>query len=111
MKSQEPINIEKVKSYFSSLPKATDLSIQKFEDELYNLNCMIFNYYDYLEFEPMNVDKELQKLDTVDITTAFAILTMVFREDHFINGAIKKRIKDGTLDRIIIRIQLLLNDN
>lgn len=111
MKSQEHINLEIVKPYFLSLPKVTELSIPKFQDELYNLNCMIYNYYDFLDYEPMNVDKEVQRLDAVDVTTALAILTMVFREDHFSNGAIYERIKDGTLDKIIARIQQILNDN
>lgn len=104
------INYEVTKNYFLSLLKAKELPIYKFCDELYKMNCMLSNYYDYLEYEPMDVDKEMQRIDTVDFVTAFAILTMVFREDYFCNGAIIRRVEDGTLDEIINKIKTLFNE-
>lgn len=98
-----------VKKYFQDLPLITESTVNKFQNDLHKMDCMIPHYYEYLIYTPMNVELEVQRIENVDLITAFAILTMVFREDHFINGIILKRVEDGTLDRIINRIKMLLD--
>ncbi len=105
----DDMDYEKLQGYFKDLPEAKELEINKFQKQLYELGCIIPHYNEYLIYTPMNVGFEVKRIETVDLITAFAILTMVFREDHFVEGMLGKRVEDGTLDRIIRRIKALLD--
>lgn len=57
-----------------------------------------------------NLDGKIALINKVDITTAFAILTLLQREDHFsCPGSIQLRIEDGSLNKVIDRIKFLLS--
>ena len=65
-----------------------------YEDELYRFlesnGMIVYNYGEYLK-SPFDVDFELNKLDSFDLETCCALITMIFREDHFNNGTFERR--------------------
>lgn len=68
-------------------------------DVLENINALIYNYPDWLDDQ--NVDKQLKKLDKADYNFACVLMTLVLREDYWINGAFDKRLKAGEVTPII----------
>ncbi len=67
------------------------------------------NYWDYMSSEPINCDIELERLPDADYDLCAALLTMLLREDHFSNGALRERYKAGQVDAILNRMIVLLN--
>ena len=67
------------------------------------------NYWDYMSTEPINCNIELQRLPTADYDLCAALLTMLLREDHFSNGALRVRYEAGQVDAILYRMITLLN--
>ena len=66
------------------------------------------NYWDYMSTEPINCDVELQRLREADYDLCAALLTMLLREDHFPNGALRERYEAGQIDAILHRMISLL---
>ena len=67
------------------------------------------NYWDYMSSEPINCNIELQRLPTADYDLCAALLTMLLREDHFSNGALRERYEAGQVDAILHRLIALLS--
>ena len=67
------------------------------------------NYWDYMSTEPINCDVELQRLPEADYNLCAALLTMLFREDHFSNGALRARYESGQVNAILHRMIALLS--
>ena len=78
-------------------------------DLLERLGDLKTNYYDYMTTEPINCDMELQRLSNADYDLCAALLTMLLREDHFSNGALRVRYEAGQVDAILYRMITLLN--
>lgn len=67
------------------------------------------NYYDYMITEPLNCDEELKRTETADYDLCCALLTMLFREDHFVQyGCFGERYKNGDVQKITDRMIYLL---
>ena len=66
------------------------------------------NYWDYMSSEPINCDIELERLPDADYDLCAALLTMLLREDHFSNGALRMRYEAGQVDAILSRMIELL---
>ena len=66
------------------------------------------NYWDYMSTEPINCDVELRRLSEADYDLCAALLTMLLREDHFSNGALRERYEAGQVDAILNRMIVLL---
>lgn len=66
------------------------------------------NYRDYAVTEPINCDKELERLDDGNYELCTALLTMLLREDHFSNGSFQRRCREGQVQPIINRMISLL---
>lgn len=62
------------------------------------------NYWDYMTTEPINCDKELERLPDADYELCTALLTMILREDHFSNGSLMTRYESGQVDAILKRM-------
>lgn len=62
------------------------------------------NYRDYMTTEPINCDKELERLSDADYELCTALLTMILREDHFSNGSLMVRYEAGQVDAILNRM-------
>ena len=85
-----------------------------YENDLYALIDLlggtVQNYGDYLNTHPINCDEELKVLDNADIFTCRVLLTMLLREDHFSNGSLLIRFKDGQINKILLRVKTLLGE-
>ena len=77
-------------------------------DLLERMGDLKTNYYDYMTTEPINCDMELQRLPDADYDLCAALLTMLLREDHFSNGALRMRYEAGQVDAILHRMIELL---
>ena len=67
------------------------------------------DYWDYMSTEPINCDVELERLPEADYDLCAALLTMLLREDHFSNGALRERYGTGQVDAILHRMIELLD--
>ena len=68
-----------------------------------------FSYGEYMTTEPIDCDEELKRTATADFELCCALLTMLFREDHFAQyGCFDKRYENGDVQKIIDRMIFLL---
>lgn len=68
-------------------------------------------YGDYMVTEPINCDEELKRVPTADYDLCCALMTMLFREDHFFGyGCFDRRCGNGDVQKIIDRMLTLLDD-
>ena len=73
--------------------------------EVFSKNdLLVQNYHNYLTTSPIEVKKELERLPNADLKLCYALMTMLFREDHFNNGVFERRIEDGSAASIVRRI-------
>ena len=68
---------------------------------------IIYNYTDYVEH---NVDKEIKRLPYADYHMCCCLLTLIFREDYYINGKFKERFESGQVCQILERMITTLNN-
>lgn len=80
-------------------------------DLLERLGDLKTNYYDYMATEPINCDVELRRLPDADYDLCTALLTMLLREDHFSNGALRERYEAGQVDAILRRMIFCLKSS
>ena len=71
-------------------------------------NLLKQNYGTYMTTHPINCDVELQRLQTADYDLCCALLTMLFREDHFCNGTFTERLRNGDIQRVVDKIISIL---
>lgn len=62
------------------------------------------DYGDYMTTEPINCDKELERLPEADYKLAADLLIMLLREDHFSNGSFRKRLDSGQVNAVLKRM-------
>jgi len=79
-------------------------------DQLENLDMIVYNYGSYLITEPINVDEELRRVFDADFDLCRALLTMLFREDHFDNGSFDTRVERGDVKLIVERMRDLIRE-
>lgn len=101
---------EKIELFKTDLPENTDT-----HDFFYKIfekaDAIRYNYGDYMVTSPINCDKELERLPDADYDLCCALMTMLFREDHFSDyGCFDRRYKNGDVQKIIDRIILLLEN-
>ena len=75
--------------------------------------CKLFdemddNVYNYTEYVEQNVDKEIMRLPNADYHMCCCLMTLIFREDHFINGKFRERYDSGIVTDVLERMILLL---
>ena len=85
-------------------PNAEEL----YYDLLERMGDLKRNYWDYMSSEPIICDIELERLPDADYDLCAALLTMLLREDHFSNGALRERYEAGQVDAILYRMITLL---
>ena len=73
--------------------------VTEYYEALEDINAMVYNYPDW--FDDKGVDEQLKKLDKADYNMACAIMTLVLREDYWINGSFKRRFEAGEVTPII----------
>ena len=80
-------------------------------DLLNSFGGPIKNYTDYLTSQPVDCDYELTDAEKADFNKCLGLLTMILREDHFCDGALVKRVKNGEVRIILERMLFLLKNN
>lgn len=90
---------EKVKAiqFVIENPNSGEVYYKLLED----MNALKTNYWDYMTTEPIDCDVELERLSEADFDLCAALLTMLLREDHFSNGSLMERHKNGQIDAIL----------
>ena len=81
-----------------------------FYDRLDEAGLIAYDYGSYMVTEPIHVDEELTRVKDADWNLCRALLTMLFREDHFSNGSFQRRAERGDLKLILDRMIDLLHD-
>ena len=71
-------------------------------------NLLKHDYSFYMTTHPINCDIELLRLPSSNYDLCCALLTMLFREDHFCNGAIEDRIRNGDMKCVVDRLISIL---
>ena len=84
------------------------LSGEFFYEVLEKCEALKKYYYDYMTTDPIDSKKELLRLPTADYDLCCALLTLLLREDHFINGSFDTRQRKGQVKPIVKRMISLL---
>lgn len=77
---------------------------EKYYELLENMGDLKTNYHTYATTEPINCDKELERVPNADYELCTALLTMILREDHFSNGSFERRQRIGQVNAILKRM-------
>lgn len=75
---------------------------------LEKIDLIKYNYSEYMTTAPINCDEELKRVPHEECDVVCAIMTMLFREDHFSNGALMERHEKGQVIPVLKRIVELL---
>ncbi len=96
------INEEKIKAIQHTIdhPNTEDAYYRLLEE----IGDLKRNYWDYMITEPIDCDKELERLPDADYELCTALLTMILRKDHFSNGSLRMRYETGQVDAILNRM-------
>ena len=101
-------NKEKI-NYLVTPPPPNVSLIGYYYDLLEKVGKIVFNYRDFMTTSPINCDEELKRLPDADYELCCALLTMLFREDHFVQyGCFDGRYINGDVQKIINRMVFLL---
>ena len=77
---------------------------EKYYELLENMGDLKTDYHSYATTEPINCDKELERVPNADYELCTALLTMILREDHFSNGSFERRQRLGQVNAILKRM-------
>ena len=108
----EEIDIRhRLKNVYNGLQKYIDEKLPRYDDLFTFLDSngmVVHNYFDFVSSQPIDVDYELKKLETTDIEKCSALLTMLFREDHFSEGSFDRHWSKGEVQMVIRRLMMLI---
>lgn len=100
-------NTEK-RNLLQALKASDSFSESRYYEVLEKIGDMKYNYGDYMITEPIDCNKELERLPEADYDLCCALLTMLLREDHFCNGSFERRYNAGEVKLILDRMLALL---
>lgn len=100
-------NLDKQKKYWELYVQQTH-SVSDFYKVLEDTNDMKYNYHDFMTTQPIDCERELERLPQSDYDTCCALLTMILREDHFCEGSFEKRYENGQVQLVVERMLHLL---
>lgn len=90
-------------------PPSLGCLVDYYQNMLRSFGDLKRNYYDYMITEPLDCDEELKRIETADYDLCCALLTMLFREDHFVQyGCFGRRCENGDVQKITNRMILIL---
>ena len=92
---------------FISLEKPRFGELFKF---LESNGMVVHNYSDFASSAPIDVDFELENLDSCDVEKCCALVVMMYREDHFCNGSLLERWQNGEMQKVLRRLMQLINN-
>lgn len=93
---------------FKKLNQRGFLRAEHYYDALEECDSLNGDYSKYMTTAPINCDEELLRLPEADYDLSCALLTMLLREDHFINGKFEQRQRSGQVKAIVEHIITLL---
>ena len=102
-------NTEK-RNLLQALRAADSFSESSCYEALEKVGDIKYNYGDYMITEPIDCNKELERLPEADYDLCCALLTMLLREDHFSNCSFERRYQAGEVQPILDRMIALLQD-
>lgn len=100
-------NAEKI-ALFQKLNTDALLRVELFYEVLEECEALKNNYHDYMTTAPVDCNQELLRLQSADYDLCCALLTMLLRKDHFINGSFDTRQRKGQVKPIVKRMISLL---
>ena len=77
---------------------------EKYYELLENMGDLKTDYHTYATTEPINCDKELERVPNADYELCTALLTMILREEHFSYGSFERRQRLGQVNAILKRM-------
>ena len=101
---------QKIDDVLAQLLKYKPENFDWYYDQLESLDMLVYNYGSYMITEPLNVDEELRRVFDADFDLCRALLTLLFREDHFNNGSFDTRVERGDVKLIIERMRDLIRE-
>ena len=102
-------NAEKI-ALFQKLNTDALLRAELFYEVLEECEALKKNYHEYIITAPVDCNQELLRLPSADYDLCCALLTMLLREDHFINGSFDTRQRQGQVKPIVERMISLLEE-
>lgn len=99
MKMSKNDKVNAIKELMDALNTA-----EKYYELLENMGDLKTDYHTYATTEPINCDKELERVPNADYELCTALLTMILREDHFSNGSFERRQRLGQVNAILKRM-------
>ena len=97
-------NVEKIKKIQAVINSKTP----RFEHYSKLFDEMEDNVYNYTDYVESDVDKEIKRLPNADYHMCCCLMTLVFREDYFMNGKFRERYDSGIVTSILERMLFLL---
>lgn len=82
----------------------------RYYDQLETLGLIKYDYGAFLITEPINIEVELRRVPDADFDLCCALLTMLFREDHFDNGSFDYRVERGDVKLIVEHMRDLIRE-
>jgi hypothetical protein len=107
-------NQEKVLALEGLLNQQFLSDLERFDsiyETLEKMDVIDFAYYHLMTTAPIDCDMELRRLSNADYKLSCALITMIFREDHFSNGSFEARWHAGQVQTVLHKlIDLLQSD-
>lgn len=101
-------NKEKIRLLKVTPPSSCCLA-DYYQELLTKVGKVVQDYNSYMRTKPIDCNQELKRVETADYDLCCALLTMLFREDHFAQyGCFDNRYKNGDVQKIIDRMVSLL---
>ena len=97
-------------SLLNEMLRAPATRAHYFYDRLDEAGLIAYDYGSYMVTEPLNVDEEVRRIIDADFDLCRALLTLLFREDHFVNGSFDTRVERGDVKLIVERMRDLLRE-
>ena len=101
---------QKIDDVLAQLLKYKPENFDWYYDQLESLDMLVYDYGSYMITEPLNVDEELRRVFDADFDLCRALLTLLFREDHFNNGSFDTRVARGDVKLIVERRRDLIRE-
>ena len=101
---------QKIDDVLAQLLKYKPENFDWYYDQLESLDMLVYDYGSYMITEPLDVDEELRRVFDADFDLCRALLTLLFREDHFNNGSFDTRVARGDVKLIVERMRDLIRE-
>ena len=104
------VGIRCVFSYVKILKNQSRFDTSDFNQALLNAGLLDNPYYNKFITQPMNMDMELNRLENGDIDLTKALLTGIMREENATGYSFDKRIQNGDVMRVLLKLREQLNN-